>query len=323
MNRSRQTLLVFCLAGQWMLLPAFAGTVPSVPPPVKLFSAPTNNLPMSARPKSPVALFRQLLTMTPEERESFLTNRPLQIREAILAKVAEYEALDPNERELRLRATELRWYLLPLMHDSPSNRAVGLAMVPQDIRDLVKSRLDQWTILPPELQQEFLENEEALHYFAHLDVSNSMTLQKITPPGSELARWTAMTEAQRNQIAANVDQFFALTPEEKQAALDTLSDVERQQMEKTLQAFDRLPSDQREECERAFAKFASMSASEKQEFLRNAARWSQMSPADRQAWRDLVANVPQWPPLPQGFIMPPPPPPLPTQAQPVAATNHL
>jgi len=323
MNRLRQTLLVICLAGQWMLSPTFAGTVPSVPPPVKLSSAPTNNLPMSSRPQSPVALFRLLLAMTPEEREGFLTNRPPEIREAILAKVTEYEALDPNERELRLRATELRWYLLPLMRDSPSNRAVGLAMVPPDIRDLVKSRLDQWTILPPELQQEFLENEEALHYFAHLDVSNSMMLQKIAPPGSELARWTAMTEAQREQIAANVDQFFALTPDEKQAALDTLSDVERQQMEKTLQAFDQLPPDQRGECERAFAKFASMSAPEKQEFLRNAERWSQMPPADRQAWRDLVANVPQWPPLPQGFIMPPPPPPLPTQAQPVAATNHL
>jgi hypothetical protein len=323
MNRLRQTLwrVAFCVAATWMLSPVFAGTVPSVPPPVKLLSAPTNNLSMPSRLQSPVALFRQLLAMTPEERENFLTNRPPQIREGILAKVNEYEALDPNERELRLRATELRWYLLPLMRDSPRNRATGLALVPPDIRDLVKSRLDQWIILPPQLQQEFLENEEALHYFAHLDVSNSMMLQKIAPPGSELKRWVEMTESQRKQIAANVDQFFALTPDEKQTALDTLSNVERQQMEKTLQAFDQLPPGQREECERAFAKFAGMSAAEKQEFLRNAERWSQMSPADRQAWRDLVANVPQWPPLPQGFIAPPPPSPL--QAQPVAATNHL
>ena len=26
-----------------------------------------------------------------------------------------------------------------------------------------------------------------------------------------------------------------------------------------------------------------------------------MSPADRQAWRDLVVNVPEWPPLPVGI----------------------
>ena len=43
-------------------------------------------------------------------------------------------------------------------------------------------------------------------------------------------------------------------------------------------------------------------APEQAEFLKNAERWSQMSPAERQAWRDLVANVPQWPPLPIGFV---------------------
>lgn len=273
---------------------------------MKLLSTSAGGSPASSRPRSPVALFRQLLAMTPEERETALTNRPPEIREGILAKVNEYEALDPDERELRLRATELRWYLLPLLQESPSNRTVRLAQVPPDLHDLVKSRLDQWIILPPQLQQEFLENEQALRYFAHLDVSNNPTLQKIAPPGSELARWTAMTEAQRKQITTSVDQFFALTPDEKEAALNTLSDAERGQMEKTLQAFDKLPRNQRDECIRAFAKFTGMNASEKREFLRNAERWSQMSPADRQAWRDLVVNVPAWPPLPEGFVAQPP-----------------
>ena len=312
---------MFCVAGQGMLFPIFAGTVPSVPPPLKLHSA-TNSLPALSRPRSPVALFRQLLAMTPEEREIFLTNRPPQIREGILAKVNEYEALDANERELRLKATELRWYLLPLLQASPGNRAVRLAQIPADMRDLVQSRLDQWSILPPSLQQEFLENDQALRYFAHLDMSNAVILQKIAPPGSDLARWTAMTEAQRKQITSSVDQFFALTPDEKEAALSTLSDIERRQMEKTLQAFDKLPPDQRDECSHAFAKFAGMSASEKQEFLRNAERWSQMSPADRQAWRDLVVNVPEWPPLPSSTIAPPPAIPYPPGFHPVATTNR-
>jgi len=310
MNRSRQTLgwLVLWVAGQGMLLPVFAGTVPSVPPPVKVLSTSASGSPALSRPRSPVALFRQLLAMTPEERENSLTNRPPEIRAGILAKVNEYEALDPDERELRLRATELRWYLLPLLRESPSNRTVRLAQIPPDLHELVESRLDQWIILPPQLQQEFLENEQALRYFAHLDVSNNPALQKIAPPGSELERWTALTETQRKQIAASVDQFFALTPDEKEAALNTLSDAERGQMEKTLQAFDKLPRNQRDECIRAFARFTGMSASEKREFLRNAERWSQMSPADRQTWRDLVVNVPAWPPLPEGFVAQPPSP---------------
>jgi len=323
MNRSRQTQwwLVFCIAGQWMVSPLFAGTVPSVPPPLKLFSAPTNNLPMLPRSRSPVKLFRQLLAMTPEEREAFLTNRPPAIRERILAKVGEYEALDPNERELRLRATELRWYLLPLMQEPPDQRSARLAQVPADLRELVRSRLDQWSILPPPLQQEFLENERTLRYFANVDVSNGPPLPQAASADSESARWNAMTEDQRKKIAAGVNQFFELSPDEKQAALSTLSDAERRQMGKTLQAFDQMPPNQRDVCIRAFAKFAGMSAAEKQEFLNNAERWSQMSPADRQAWRDLVVNVPQWPPLPQDFIAPSPPPPLPSDFHSVAATN--
>jgi hypothetical protein len=323
MNRLRQTLgwLVFCVAGQGIVSGTFAGAVPAVPPPATVFSARTNILSPLSRPRSPVALFRQLLAMTPEEREAFLTNRPPQIREGILDKVNEYVALDPNERELRLRSTELRWYLLPLLQGSSGNRAAKLAQVPVDMRELVRSRLDQWSILPPQLQQEFLENEQALHYFAHLDVSNNITMQRIAPPGSELARWTTMTETQRKQATASVDQFFSLTPDEKEAALKTLADTERRQMQRTLQAFDNLPPDQRDECIRAFAKFSGMSVSEKQEFLRNAERWSQMSPADRQAWRDLVVNVPEWPPLPPAFLAQPPPPPLPPDFHPATTSN--
>jgi hypothetical protein len=323
MNRSRQAhwWLAFCIAGQWMISPMFAGTVPGGPPPVKLISAPTNSLSGLPRPRSPVDLFRQLLAMTPDERETFLTNRPPQIRERILTKVNEYEAFDPNERELRLRATELRWYLLPLLREAPGNRAAQLARVPADIRELVKDRLGEWSILPPSLQQEFLENERTLHYFANVDVSNGPPLPQAVPPNSVAARWNAMTEEQQKKITAGVNQFFELTPDEKQAALGTLSDVERGQMGKTLQAFDKLPPDQRDECIQAFAKFAGMSLSEKQEFLKNAERWSQMSPADRQVWRDLVVNVPEWPPLPSGFVAPPPPPPLPPDFHSVVATN--
>lgn len=322
MNRSRQARgwLVFCVAGQWMIYSACGGTGPGVAPPGKLFSAPANRTPALPRPRSPVDLFRQLLAMTPDERDNFLTNRPPPIRERIRAKIDEYEALDPDERELRLRATELRWYLLPLMQDSPSNRTARLTQVPADLRELVKYRLNQWIILPPELQQEFLENERTLRYFANVDTSNGPPRPQAVPLDSEAARWNAMTEDQRKKTAAGVNQFFELTPDEKQAALNTLSEAERRQMEKTLQAFDKLPPAQRDECIQAFAKFAGMSTAEKQEFLKNAERWSQMSPADRQAWRDLVVNVPEWPPLPAGFVASPRPP-SPANAGSAATTN--
>jgi hypothetical protein len=268
-----------------------------------LVAQTATNLPPQSHSKTDFfGQLRQLLAMPPDDRESFLTNRPPEIRERILAKVAEYEALDPDERELRLRATELRWYLSPLLRESPTNRDAQLAQVPDDVRELVKDRLEEWIILPPSLKQEFLDNERTLDYFDEVGSTNNLAIF----PDGELRR-----------IAAQVNQFFELTPDEKQKTLNTLSDAERAQMEKTLQSFEKLPSAQRAECVNAFAKFAGMDARQQSEFLKNAARWSEMSPAERQAWRDLVVNVPQWPPLPVGFTVP-----VPGKSGPSPATNQ-
>ena len=305
-------------AGQLATLPLCAKDSTNVSAPAKLFSSPTNNLSAFQREKSPVDFFRQLLAMTPDERADFLTNRPPEIRARILAKVAEYEALNPNERELRLRATELRWYLMPLLHESPTNRAARLAQVPDDIRDLVKNRLEEWNILPPSLREEFLENERILRDFTHLDVSNNPSENSWREPSdAERAHWNMISEPERRQVTAGFNQFFELTPAEKQNTLNTLSEAERRQMEKTLQAFEKMPAAQRAKCVSAFAKFASMNASQQAEFLKNAERWSEMSPAERQTWRDLVVNVPQWPPLPIGFVTP-----IPGEPGPGMATNH-
>jgi hypothetical protein len=309
-RRLHQTFLwlVFCMAGAAFVFPLAAEDTTNDFGPLKSFSM-SANLPPSPQAQSPVDFFRQLLAMEPQEREEFLTNRPPAVRERILAKVSEYQALNADERELRLRATELRWYLEPLLHLASTNRVAQLAQMPEDLRDLAKNRLIEWDILPPPLQQEFLENERTLHYFATIDPRNN-----TGDPSAE----------KRRQIAAQFDQFFELTLAEKQKTLGTLSETEREQMEKTLQSFDQLPPQQRLECIRAFTKFAGMSPQDRADFLKNAESWSQMPPKDRQIWRDLVAQVPEWPPLPQSFIQPPMPPMPPTtkKTDSAVATNR-
>jgi predicted Fe-S protein YdhL (DUF1289 family) len=315
--QARCWLAAVFAVGQIAVFQLAAETVTNVPAPQKLFSGPTNlSLPTVPHLKSPVDLFRELLAMTPAERENYLMKRPPGIRDRILAKVREYEALDPNECALRLRATELRWYLPPLMHESPTNRAARLAAIPDDLRPLVKAHLMQWDILPPPLQKEFFESERALRYFTHVDLPISPPLPPM-PPGHDLAHWNTLSEDQRQKITAQCNRFFELTPMEKKKTLNTLSDAERQQMEKTLDTFGKLPPAQRLQCIRAFTEFAGMSAQEKQDFLKNAQRWSQMSPKERQTWRDLVTHVPEWPPLPPALM----PPQLTQRLHPVAATN--
>ena len=140
---------------------------PGFPPNPAALAPPT---PVSH--PTPVAFFRQLLAMTPGERVHALTNRPVAIRGKIMAKVKEYLALDPNERELRLQATELRWYLAPLMRLPAAQRGARLAQVPDQWRNIVQSRLSEWDILPPPLQQELLtwpnsEHSDQVDELAH------------------------------------------------------------------------------------------------------------------------------------------------------------
>ncbi len=203
---------IFCLAAATTVWVARAQDLPL--PAERAPAVSRNLLPPSPLEPSPVALFRKLLAMSPRERLDFLTNRPPPLRVRILAKVHEYEMLDPDDRELRLRATELRWYLIPLLQMTPTNQDEQLAQVPENLRDLVKARLTQWEILPPPLKQEFLDNDRALHYFT-----------RIVPPGYSVVE--NMSDQQQQNISAPFNRFLELTPAEKEATLNTLSAAER------------------------------------------------------------------------------------------------
>jgi hypothetical protein len=271
-------------------------------------------------PPSPIDYFRHLLALSPQQREAFLAKKTPDVRMKILAKVNEYAALDPNDRELRLRATELRWYLVPLMHAAPADYDAQLARVPDNIRAVVKARLMQWEILPPSLQKEFLENEHILGYFSGVDSTNGAT-GATAVSDAEQSRWDALPESQRNVLIGQFNQFFALPPPEKQKAIGGLSNIQRTQMEKIIKTLNGLTPLQQSQCLSAYAKFASMTPLQRAEFMKDAQRWSQMSPAERKAWGDLAQHVPQWPPAPPTTIMPPMPSVRPN-FHPVNATNR-
>ena len=302
MTRARYLLLTLSILA--VAFTAAAQTpVPTQPTPFAPAPAPSLQPPLPPLPESPVAYFRRLLALSPAERMRSLTNRPPEVRARILAKVHEYLAMDPNDRELRLRATELRWYLTPLFRLAPADRAARLDQVPSELRDLITSRLAEWDALPASAQQEMLVDAKTLPYFARVETNN------------------APLDAAHQKIADQFNQFFVLTAGEQAQCLASLSDAERAQMEKTLQTFHDLPPQQRLTCIRNYARFTGMSPAERADFLKNAEHWSQMSPKERQAWRDLVAEVPLMPPrplVPLNLI--PPHPPL-KPARPNMATN--
>lgn len=260
-------------------------------------------------PKAPVDLFRRLLVMSPPERDTFLAKRSPETQKLILAKLREYSALKPEQRDLRLRVTELRWYLLPLLNAPQTNRATQLDSIPPLVRGLVEDRLGQWDRLPPAAQKRILENESFVSlYLDETDAraTPAAAVSDAARPQFEagIRRWQALTEEQRQETMTHFNEFFRLTPSEQEKTLRTLSEGERVQIEKSLHTFEGLTPSQRSQCLRSFQKFANFSPEERRQFLKDAERWELMSPSERQSWRNLVYSVSRLPPVPPGLGMP-------------------
>jgi hypothetical protein len=290
----RFALLFTFIATSLPMLAATNGAAvrPSVPPMPQL--------------RSPVESFRTLLVMPSAERRQYLSSRSPETQTKLTEKVREYLALPAEERELRLMATELQWYLKPLLNPAATNRASQLEMIPENVRPMVQARLAQWDKIPPGMQRLMLTNRHGAEYL----VGGSSTRVPPSP-----------ADAMHKRLQQQLDRFFELTPGEKEKVLATLSDAERRQMEKSLTAYANLTPRQRQQCLASFARFAGMSTAEQQEFLKNTERWTQMSATDRQAWRELVSMVPKLPPLPVLTRKQPPPLPNDLKQRARATTN--
>jgi hypothetical protein len=288
-----------------------APTNPASPP---VANRPLHTLPQ--RPlKSPIDSFRKLLAMSPAERERYLTNYPAAAREKILDKVEEYSHLPPDYRELRLQVTELRWYLLPVLRLPPASRAAHVQLIPEPYQKLVSARLEEWDIWPPSLKDEVLEYETTLSRFVGRNTEGTPVVQPQMnvddlserdrlQAEQKLARWQELPPGERRQMFASFQRFFDLSESEKEKTLDALSESQRQEAEKVLSPIEKKPKSEQEQYLAAFRQFSEMSAPEREQFMKNAGRWRQMSPAERQAWRDLVKQLSEMPPLPPDLILP-------------------
>jgi len=292
MNRTRS----------WMCCSLFALTLAAVVARAQVTSHP-DAVGMSSRTnsqpgKSPVETFRKILSMSPVEREQFLTNYPVATRGKIMAKVEEYQILPGPFRELRLRTTELRWYLLPLLKVPPTNRVERLKEIPEPYQKLVAARLEEWDIWPPSLKEEILEYEDIMDHFVGWGAPAPSSSQPRMKTSEPERRWQALPAAQRDQIYASFRQYFELNEEEKQKTLDALSEPERQQAEKVLDPIEKWSRTQQEKYLTVFQQFANMTIGQRQRFLQNAERWQKMPETERQAWRDLIKQLSGTPPLP-------------------------
>ncbi len=259
---------------------------------------------------SPVEYFRTLLGMTPAQRQSVLANKSAGEREAILAKVHEYETMSADIREARLRQTELLWDIATMMRLPTDARAPRLKDLSQEDRAVVEDHLRRWDRLPAHVQKAFLEKESFISYYLRLQGSSAEEQKNIIdrlPPANreawarELQRWQALPESEREELCDRFRQLFEVNDLQKREVINGFTDDERRQMESALDTYSQLTPDQRRQCVDSFAKFAVMTPPQRNEFLKNAERWQAMTAHERQVWRELVQKLPLLPPAPPGL----------------------
>jgi Protein of unknown function (DUF3106) len=257
--------------------------------------------------KARIDFFRRLLALNPAEREQALAAKSEKQRAEIKSKLQEYESLSADEREVRLRFTQLHSYLEPLIRVAPTNRTDQLGLLPEDDRKIVEERLRHWDRLSPAMQEQSLANEKTLLSVLWFGAS-TLSKPKGTPPtpgtentlkhAPEVRRWNELSAEGQRRMIGHFEKFLEQPNQEKQRTLMAFPEEDRKRMEETLQAFENLPQSQRRLCIDSFSKFANLSPEERDQFLKNAERWQAMTASERQAWRKIVTELPPQPPEP-------------------------
>jgi len=296
--RSLRASILTGLLGLFAAASILTGAEPSVSMP-----------PVPSPLVAPILHFRSLLAMTPEQQQGVLALKPEEQRTVLAAKLEEYAAMPEKERELRLRLLEIRLYLLNLMRMPPAEREAVLATIPEQDRTFVQSRLQDWSRLNGEEQQQVLQNRKSLHLFLYrgfvrgeLDV---VQISKITPPppaayrAQMIAKWQALPEERRQEIVRRFGTFLAMEAAQRQEVLQKLPVPDQARAQQTMRRIAALNPEQRSEFLNGLKKFADLDASARMRFLLGTERWSNMSAEERSLWRSIVVKV-ESPPLPPG-----------------------
>ena len=264
--------------------------------------------PVADGERNPVAVFRTLLAMRTDARTTELAAKPARLREVLATRLREYDTFTPAEREARLRATELRYHLNPLLTIAPDARAARLAAVPENFRPLVEERLAAWDKLPAEIQREVLVNERLLQAMTRPAVVGALP---PLPPGlvpkvpDNVAQWQGLDTRQREQLLDNFTHYFRLDDRAKTRVVAALPEPKRAETMRALDQLAQLTAAERTASLAALKKLGQMTPAEQSQFYANAEVWQKMPGSERAVWRKVVV---EFPPLPPGAGAPPLPP---------------
>ncbi|MBG86227.1 MAG: hypothetical protein CMO80_04925 [Verrucomicrobiales bacterium] len=245
---------------------------------------------------SPVKLFRDLLAKSPGERDAYLVKQTPKVQSFIRQRLARYEAMSPEVREMKLQTTELRFFLRPQLTTNPAQRQIMLATTPPQHRETIRQRIERWDALAPELQQQIIKNESMLNMILRVgDPAEGVTGQVPGKSREELTAWNSLPHGDRLEMLDKFRSFFEFNVLEKERIIASLPEYQRNKITGTISALQNLSPEQRAACLKALQRFGSMTVARQQRFFRNADAWAKITPEEKRAWRLVVREAPPLP----------------------------
>jgi len=282
-------------------------------------------LPASAQPvvmkkdaveQSPIVFFRGLLEKSPSERASALADRNDFQRRFILRKIAEYEAMDPGEAELRLKTTELRWYLKKLVRLEGRQRQAWLAGLEDSSRELLAARLNAWDTLSPAIQKGILEHEQTMEWVRKMDLATPEERTRMLAAQDpaervemevRLKEWRKFSDSERERITALFMEFFELSEKERARILVRLSGDELKSVVPVISRLEVMDESELRQYVAHFNQMAAMAPLSRYAYLNHARQWKILNRQQQSNWKGLVVELPPLPPSPPGMLPPPHP----------------
>ena len=249
--------------------------------------------------RPPTEIFRDLLKMTPAQLDQRLANQQPQLRRQLEAKVQEYQAMPPADREARLHATELHDYLQYFIKNPALNRPQQLKSVPDEYRQEVTDRLMQFVILPPALRDEALSRASTADYF----MGPGAPVPHAPPPAPQasspdpIKALSELPDAERAQLFSSIEDFFELDLNDQQKVIGAIPAAQRSHITRVLFQIKSQTKEQRQQTLQVIRTVASMTDQQRQLFFSSAERWKAMSESEQATWLRLVSHIPP-PPLP-------------------------
>jgi len=266
--------------------------------------------------RSPLEAFRKLLVMSPEQRQAELSKRSARSAKLLQRKLAEYDAMEPGLRELRLQATELGYYLNPLLTRSKKEREISLKHMPQKFASLIRVRLEKWDQLPREMKDGIRKNRWMMHAvlrygpkFAGSALAKRLPASTSRDAEEHIKAWQSLTPEKQEQLLQSFNTFFSLNSDEQERVIARLPEYQRAKVFATLGEIQRLPEASRRECMNALQRFIAMDAKQRMAFFHNAEEWKKLSEVEKKSWRTVVKDFAkpapsEFPPVPPGMGQP-------------------